>query len=195
MFGAASKRAREPLTKESFERLLSWLDGDREAAGQKYEEIRGRLIKLFMSRGCTIAEELADETINRVARKAEIIADNYVGDPALYFYGVARMVYLESIRSRPVQPPIDAEASSKEADERFGCLQRCLDLLTPSSRTLILEYYREDRIARTDHRTRLAEKMGVAPNALWVRAHRIRQRLRKCVIDCMRRGPAREPPQ
>ena len=53
------------LTQELFDTLLDWLDPDRERAGHRYETIRLRLIKIFTSRGCPEAEELADETINR----------------------------------------------------------------------------------------------------------------------------------
>ena len=39
------------LTQELFDTLLDWLDPDRERAGQKYETIRLKLIKIFTSRG------------------------------------------------------------------------------------------------------------------------------------------------
>ena len=52
------------LTQESFDALLNWLDPRREEAGQKYEDIRLRLIKIFTCRGCLEPEDLADETIN-----------------------------------------------------------------------------------------------------------------------------------
>jgi hypothetical protein len=45
-----------------------------------------------------MAEELADEVINRVSKKLPQIVDIYVGDPALYFYGVARKVHREYLR-------------------------------------------------------------------------------------------------
>ena len=77
------------LTQENFDQLLAWLDPNREQAGRRYEDIRRKLVKIFVSRGCIIAEELADETINRVAMKVHEIVDTYTGDPALYFYGVA----------------------------------------------------------------------------------------------------------
>ena len=61
------------LTKEAFDALLGWLDPNREVAGQKYEVIRRRLITIFSCRGCAEAEDLADETINRVASKLSAI--------------------------------------------------------------------------------------------------------------------------
>ena len=45
----------------AFDRLLVWLDPDRDAAGRKYEAIRARLIKVLSYRGCREAEEIADE--------------------------------------------------------------------------------------------------------------------------------------
>ena len=57
------------LTKESFDTLLAWLDANPDAAARKYEQIRTRLIKIFVCRGCLESEDLADETIDRVARR------------------------------------------------------------------------------------------------------------------------------
>src|SRR5437764_14777727 len=99
------------LTQEDFNGLLEWLGQDREQAGDKYEAIRRRLIRIFISRGCHHAEEMADETINRVTFKLKEIRQDYVGDPALYFYGVANKVHLEYVRKnlrpscrRPIRP-------------------------------------------------------------------------------------------
>src|SRR5712692_5852224 len=97
------------INQESFDGLLGWLDTNREQAAQKYEKIRTSLIKIFTCRGCGEADDLADETINRVTAKVDIIASSYSGDPALYFYGVAQKVHLEYLRSRPVlQDPLEA---------------------------------------------------------------------------------------
>ena len=83
------------LTQDAFDTLLSWLDSDRDRAGTKYETIRLRLIKSFTCRGCWEAEELADETINRVVSRVPELAGEYRGDPALYFYGVSQRIQLE----------------------------------------------------------------------------------------------------
>jgi hypothetical protein len=95
-----SVKTRRELTKDSFDRLLVWLDQDRERAADRYEEIRIRLIKLFETRGCANCEDLTDDTIDRVARRVHEIAGTYEGNPALYFHGVARMVYLEYLRKK-----------------------------------------------------------------------------------------------
>ena len=54
---------------EAFDKLLGWLDDDREIAGEKYEKIRQKLLKLFKWRNCTPEADYADITINRVTRR------------------------------------------------------------------------------------------------------------------------------
>jgi DNA-directed RNA polymerase specialized sigma24 family protein len=174
------------LTQKSFDSLLAWLDADRDQAGKKYEEIRRRLIKIFACRGRPDADELADETINRVTSKAAKIAKEYVGDPALYFYGVAQKVYLESVRKRPpvVMPPAPV-VNSDEIEREYECLEHCMEQLSASNRELILEYYRNDKRAKVEYRKTLAEKMGIAQNAVRIRAYRIRSFLQQCVQSCL----------
>ena len=164
--------------------LLAWLDPDRDEAGRKYETIRRRLIKLFVCRGCCEAEELADETINRVTLKVEAIREHYVGDPAFYFYGVAQKIHQESLRRKTAPPPPPA-APSDEIETEYECLEMCMQRLTAEQRTLVLEYYREDRQAKIAHRKELARRLDIALNALRIRAHRIRLILRQCVLDCL----------
>lgn len=82
------------LSQEAFDTFLAWLDADRDRAGEKYEEIRRKLIRDFVHRDCLDAEELADETINRVIRELPEIANTYAGDPASYVYAVAQSLPL-----------------------------------------------------------------------------------------------------
>lgn len=172
------------LTQESFDSLLAWLDSDRERAGRRYEEIRRRLIKIFACRGCHEPEDLADETINRVAKKVADISATYEGDPALYFYGVANKVHLESVKKRPASPAPPAP-QAEEFEREHDCLERCMELLPPRNRELVLQYYHEERGAKIEHRQALADQLGIALNALRIRAHRIRMTLRRCVEACL----------
>jgi DNA-directed RNA polymerase specialized sigma24 family protein len=165
------------ITQEAFDGLLEWLDRDRERAGAKYEEIRRRLVKIFACRGCHEAEELADETINRVTLKAREVAPQYVGDPSLYFYAVANRVRLEYLRRRPAAAPDPPPRPTEEREREHACLEECFARLAPEQREMIVEYYREDRgAAKVERRRRLAERLGVALNALRIRAHRVRAR-------------------
>jgi len=42
-----------------------------------------------------VSEELADESMDWVVKGIDKIVPGYVGDPRLYFYGVAQNVYKE----------------------------------------------------------------------------------------------------
>ncbi|HZE69439.1 MAG TPA: hypothetical protein VE135_07965 [Pyrinomonadaceae bacterium] len=178
------------LTPESFEKLLAWLDKDREQAGQKYEDIRRRLIKIFTCRGCYEAEDRTDETIDRVSKKLDEIRDTYTGEPARYFFGVANKVHLEYLRRKPVPPPQPPREDTEQIEREYQCLERCMDRLTPDNRILVLQYYEEEKRAKIDHRKRLADQLGIALNALRIRAHRIRTSLEQCVQKCVHEAAA-----
>lgn len=186
MASLGPQKSKADLTKEALDRLLHWLDHDRDRAGHKYEQIRSGLIKVFLCRGSVDPEELADETINRVARKVQEIAESYVGDPALYFYGVAKMVYLEYSRRQLVAPHPPPPDTAEETDLRYECLERCMQNLPAKNRELILAYYEHESGAKIDRRKELADQMGITANALWIRAHRIKKELQNCVNQCLR---------
>ncbi|HXI24477.1 MAG TPA: hypothetical protein VNG71_11490 [Pyrinomonadaceae bacterium] len=178
------------LTQPEFDRLLAWLDADRGRAADKYEVIRCGLIELFDGRGCADSENLADKTINTVARRVEEIQPSFKGDPAPYFYGVAKRLLHEYYRDIKTVPLETSYASSEVGDfevreQRFECLESCLEQLSPADRETIITYYLEAKRARIDLRQGLTERLGVTSNALRVRAHRIRKNLEKCIILCL----------
>lgn len=180
------------LTQELFDTLLDWLDPDRERAGHKYETIRLKLIKIFNSRGCSEAEELADETMNRVASKLSEIINNWEGDPALYFFKVAQFVFaerrtIESRRKMPNQDPVVMPIVTEENEDNteYECLLHCLNVLHIRERTLLVDYYQQQGRAKIEQHQQMATAMGIAINALRIRACRIKQTLRKCVQECV----------
>jgi hypothetical protein len=157
-------KSKKELTQAELHSLLSWLDDDPEQAGKKYELIRCGLIRMFICRGCPEAEDLTDETINRVARKAETIGGNYVGDPAHYFFGVAKKVYLEYQRKTslfvPLPPQLPDLSTPAQPDElKFKCLESCMKRFTPSEREIVWHYYQVGVGAR--QREALARRMGL----------------------------------
>jgi len=181
------------LKQEDFDQLLAWLDPDRERAGRKYEEIRARLVKLFSLRGVPDAEDLADETFNRVTRKVAKIAPSFEGDPTLYFFSVARIVLREyASRQKPTVPvsslrnKLPDESSSDEQpqlERELQALDRCLGQLSEDNRKLLLAYYTEEKQAKIDARKAISEELGLHTNALRVRVHRLRAILGKCVQE------------
>ena len=184
------------LTKAALDRLLTRLDADPEQAGQKYLRVRLKLVKYFEWRRATSPDTEADETINRVARRIEEGAE--VHNLNAYFYGVARLVFAESLKAREreqealgqttaatveLPPALD---DSDEA-ERRACFDRCLQELHEENRALIIEYYQDDKSRKIERRKRLAARLDITLNALSIRAHRIRAGLEACVRKCM--GP------
>jgi len=190
------------LTQEAFDRLLDWLDPDRESAGEKYEAIRLRLIKIFTCRACLEPERLADETINRVTSKTEDITKDYVGDPALYFYAVGQKVHLEYLRKEHGrQAAVSTESAdgflntssaglTEDFEAEYQCLEACLGNVSGETRDLVVRYYEMEGQAKIEHRKQLAAELGIAVNALRIRAHRIRLGLQRCVRRCLEKKPA-----
>jgi DNA-directed RNA polymerase specialized sigma24 family protein len=178
------------LTQTSFDQFLGVLDSDRDAAGHKYEGMRIRAVKYFEWRACRGADMLADETLDRIARKLE--AGEQIKDLLKYTYGVARLVYFESLKQQVVEDEIDEGLPDphryiSEPDRRMDCLENCLGRIPPNSRQMILGYYAHQKQAKIDHRKRLAEHFSISVNALRIKAMRIRAALESCVLDCMDR--------
>jgi len=190
------------LTQEAFDALLGWLDANRESAALKYETIRLRLVKIFVCRGCADAEDLADETINRVVSRLPDISSDYIGEPAAYFFAVSQRIhqeYLRSVRKKEADVPVEMTAAqtepavdplSEDIEMEYECLERCLEKLPKNKRELVLEYYQQEKQAKIDHHKKLAEELGIAVNALRIRAHRIRRTLEACVHGCVEQQPA-----
>jgi len=196
-----TEEAREEatVTPRGFQRLLEWLDDGVESHGARYLEIRRRLVGYFDRRDRPTADDLADETLTRIARtlEREEIATR---PPARYCHVVARFVLLEDIRRERRtlvldDPRLDAASRAKSADDRhdeagalherrLSCLDRCLASLNPARRELIVEYYREARREGIDRRRSLAARLGITMNALSIRASRIREALAGCVEGC-----------
>jgi DNA-directed RNA polymerase specialized sigma24 family protein len=183
------KKNDRELNSDAFEALLRWLSPDREEAGKRYEEIRSKLIRIFACRGCGEADILADEAINRVARRVGELVTTYQGDPGLYFYGVANKIHLEQLKK--TRPPVTEWHETKEEDfePEFECLDRCMDKLSLNNRELVLKYYDHEKNAKIEQRRLLAETLNIGLNALRIRAHRIRIMLYQCIKGCLDQSP------
>lgn len=184
-------KTRWSLTPDAFEKLLDALSADREEAGVQYEIIRRKLTRFFEWRKVESADEHADETINRVARRLE--EGEVIENLNSYLYGVARMVHLEALKQQELVPIDDAPQILRqkapeptESEPRVLCFDHCLDSLPPESRSLIVGYYQEERRAKIELRQELADSLQIPLNALRIRAHRIRAKLEQCITQCMK---------
>lgn len=177
------------ITSEQFEALLAWLDSDRESAGVKYEVIRSGLLRVFVSKGLNDAEDLVDETINRVILRLPDIKDNYHGEPVRYFHGVARNIIRETIRRKEIamEVPTITVFSDPIISGELECLDGCLRILPPEKSDLILDYYLYEGHDKIDHHKRMAAALGISHGALRGRAHHIRTDLEECVKQCVER--------
>jgi hypothetical protein len=176
-------------TQENFEKLLRWLDPVRDKAGEKHERIRLRLIRVFSSRGCYEADFLADKTINVVTSKIDWLIDNYVGDPALYFYAVGKKVFLEWIKPKPNPDLPPLEPKPPEVEQLATYLDDCMDLLLPKERDLVLRYHEFDKQEKIQYRKKLAEESQLSRNALRIKVFHIHARLRDCLELRLRNQP------
>ena len=181
------------LTQESFDRLLAWLHPDPEEAGKRYVQIRSDLVKRFASHHhCQQPEKLADLTIDRVAMILPEIIDTFVGERERYFHRVAFFVLMESRAKAFIEVEIDDKfqivdcSIDDDTEVIFGCLEKCMETLTPQKRELIDGYYQGDKGVKIRRRKELASQLNVEQAVLRVMALRIRQNLKECIADCLR---------
>jgi DNA-directed RNA polymerase specialized sigma24 family protein len=145
------------------------------------------MIKYFHWEQCDHAEDLADECLDRVARRLdEGVA---IQNLNAYVSGVARILVkecharrqreqgmLEEFRNRTVQ----AEAPG-DLEQAVQDLEDCLEQFSPPQRRLLVRYYEGDHGERILNRKNLAEELGMLPNALRNRAMRFRILLENCM--------------
>jgi DNA-directed RNA polymerase specialized sigma24 family protein len=189
------------FTKFGFTRLLEWLDDGVESNGQRYLEMRRRLVLYFDRRNRPAADELADETLNCIARTLEETATIATRPPACYCYVVARFVLLEDLRRgrrhvaldetahldrtcAPGATRSDCEEQILAREQSLDCLDRCLKQLRPDQSALAIEYFRDAGRPRIERRRELAMRLAITMNALGIRACRIREVLMRCVESC-----------
>jgi DNA-directed RNA polymerase specialized sigma24 family protein len=185
-------------TQTAFHRLLVWLDEETDSGGQRYLEMRRRLVLYFDRKNCRSPDELADETLNRVTRRLQEEGAIITDAPAHYCYIVARFVLLESLRDLQCEEPLDNRASlapdlrsredESEKERQIECLERCMTKLEPANRDLIVNYYQGEQRIKIENRRAMAARLGVSMNALSIRACRIRDRLEACMGTCLSGG-------
>lgn len=196
------------LTPASFDSLLAFLGPDRESAALAYIDLRRALFTFFAVRGAASPDEMADETINRVARRLSEGTQITTENPSSYFYAVGRNVWRESLANPNVlislpdddpsqltlaqgaqTTPYDLMINAREQVEseiRYECLKRCLDQLDPEERESIVSYYRFSGGEKIETRKKLAAGLGLSNNTLRQKIARLRSNLAECVTRCQR---------
>ena len=186
-----SRKKERGLTQETLDILLMHLDPDRDRAGKIYEKIQLKLITFFEGRGCLDAEDLADETINRLAQR--YAEGGTIENPTTYSFGIAKNVFLEWLKRRDREIYMLKQLSAaqlvkedtEEPDPRLECFEICLEKLPEESRKLVVEYYQGEKHEKIENRKRMAERMGISLNSLRIQAYRIRVIIEDCIEDCL----------
>jgi len=198
----------EGLGSGSWDALFDFLDPNRaaatgadrdRAAEHRCSEIMRKLVVFFASRRCPNPDDLAMETVLRVASRCREVDVSSYSDRVGYFYGVARNVVHEVHRSGTresrahelfaqeftgITPAPDAGAW-EHAEAAQSCLERCLATLPDHSKQLIVRYYSNEGAAKVAAHKSLADELGKSVNALRIEAHRIRKSLQQCVFGCV----------
>ena len=191
---------------DSWEELFNFLDPNRAAAQgadrnreaeSRCAEIMRKLVFFFAGRRCANPEDLAMETVLRVAAKCREVDVSSYADRVGYFFGVARNVVheehrsalresraLESFLREISRTPADPDAW-KQAEAAQSCLEHCVATLPDHARKLILRYYSNQGAAKVTAHRALADELGKSVNALRIEAHRIRKTLEQCVFGCL----------
>lgn len=176
-----------PLTSEKLDALLQWLNSDPTAAGHEYVSIQKGLIAIFAAKGFCDAEGLADEAINRVAERLPEIGPDYEGKPIHYFRGVAKNIIFEVGRRKEIATDALPERPVKPLDvsDEYRCLISCLKFLSSKDRDLVLDYHVYQGHDKVVNHLTMAQEIKTSVNNLRVKAFRIRDRLEKCVLECV----------
>jgi len=187
---------KEPLAlqQKDLDALLALFSGDREEAGKAYEDLRKGLVRYFRSKGCSDSLDLADETLTRVATKANAFDNSLNIRPSSFVYGFASRVYLEYTRGPrkravefdpAIHSPSTAFAESDDNDAAIDCLDECLAKYSTEDRTMIVHYYSKEKHEKIELRKRLAAELGCKIEVLHMRVHRMRAALKTCVSRCL----------
>jgi len=169
-----SSEAGESSSERTFEKLLSLLDADPAVAVDKIEDLLDRARAFARGRRSRDAEDIAQESILRLAQAVNRGADIESLDK--FFAGVVKNVWLEGLRnSVPFSEPSDIPGRPPGIEPTdLITFDRCLDNLKPEDRELIETY--NNAVDKEE----LAGQLGIAYSTLRVRLHRVAKQLRRC---------------
>jgi len=170
---------------------------------ERYRNLRNKLIMYFSRRGRSDAGDLADETILRgwkgLAEGATLTAPL-----GAFMFGIARFVLLQKIRADQHLDQLDnetpapmskanpfAELLQKEVNR---CLRQCWQALKPEERKIYSSFYKKRATAdeRDDEREELAGQLNIKLSGLRSRMYRAREKLIKCVRQCLEKKSVKQ---
>jgi RNA polymerase sigma factor (sigma-70 family) len=182
----------------SFDNFLASLAPDKEQAVERYERNRRALIKFFRRRQATDPEECAARVLDEMRKK--IASGMVIQNFDQYCFGVARNFQMkdradsrkkvelpDEMSGDEAQSPL--ETIIKEAEQR--CMIACLRKLPVDRLSLITQYYGNEydsgKKHNRDSREELAREWGITMQSLRTRVNRIKDDLKECLDDCLRK--------
>jgi DNA-directed RNA polymerase specialized sigma24 family protein len=176
--------------KETLKELLGLLHPDEAQAAVEYQNLHQRLARFFAWNNAQDPTALADEALDRLAKRAaESTLNEGVRNVSAFALGVARHLLQEEARrqlkmveiSRHWQAMESARTREPEAEALEDALQHCLGKMKPERRRLVEAYYSYSGSEKIKTHQQLAEAEGLSLNALRNRALRARQELETCI--------------
>lgn len=181
-----------------FELLLKAVRRPGREASEDYQRIRNKLCRFFGAYAVVDPDELADESIDRVAQKLgsgtvlDLTSDSY-------FLTVARFVLLEHRRKHlnravslddedthyePSYDPVEeAERTNERIKREIGldAVAACRSKLSDEEIEILDTYNGGSGREKIDRRNALAAKLGKTKEALIVAVSRINTKIKNCV--------------
>ncbi len=192
------------LQDREFQLLLTTLGDSSERGAHEYLNLHKRITALFINWQSCAPEDLADETLSRLAHQLtegkEISSDRR----SAYVHGIAKNIRREhwricetckqrirrndendgdSLDSLPAISLADKEEAN-EKERMLDCLDQCLEKINEEERFLLLEYYSEDKTQKIVTRDRMATRLKLTSGALRQRVWKLRTPLRDCINEC-----------
>jgi DNA-directed RNA polymerase specialized sigma24 family protein len=173
----------------SFDALLAVLGPTPDQSAAAYRQLHARLTRFFALNNAADPADLADRTLDRLARSLE---SREIASPVAFALGIARLLLKEEARARAKEidaardwtAVTDPASDLAEKEDLLARLDRCLDRMPPERREMLRAYYGWAGSTRIEHHRLLAGRLGVS-------VHALRNRLLRARADlsiCMERG-------
>lgn len=165
------------------QQLLAFVSGGSPDAGAAYRRMHAKLEAYFRWQAIEGGRELADKTMDRIARRLAAGA-SIAPEPADYILEVARAIAREESGAEK-EPARDVSQAEEQA--RVEALEACLLVLGDQDRAVFEPYQ-----ARAEARAKIAQELGVSLPMLRLKASRIRARVERSMNARLSRGDEEE---
>lgn len=176
---------------DPFQGLLTRFDRDPLRAWQAHEDLRKKLISYFEYNHHLDAEELAEEALDRIAKRPDL---QTLGNIVEFAFGVARNLRKEHFRRaskradvpdlEAISDTVNGNSSAEDAilgrisqERQLRCFHRCMCSLSAEEREMVRRYYPSENGDPEAQRLSLAADLGLKVGALRTRMARIKEKL------------------